>query len=160
MPGKPPKLPDSPFTPLEGLSSSGAERDEFLAAVAQLEPPADAEPCAGNAPPRARPRRMKQLERGEFEPSGVLDLHGLKRDEALARTRAFLCHAARRGWPLVLVVTGKGLRSPEGPVLRRAVAQLLDRSRDLVVEWGEAPRRLGGAGALAVFLRPANPTTC
>lgn len=128
---------------------------EFLAAVGRLdntfrdELPGDAEP------PRARPRRMKQLERGELKPCAELDLHGLTRDEAVARTRAFLGHAVRQGWVVVVIVTGKGLHSHEGPVLRRAVEALLGASRELVLEWGEAPRRLGGAGALAVFVRSA-----
>jgi DNA-nicking Smr family endonuclease len=96
---------------------------------------------------------MKQLERGEVQPAGTLDLHGLTRDEALARSRAYLAHAARQGWPVVLLVTGKGLHSQEGPVLRREVERLLAATRDLVLEWGVAPRRHGGSGALAVFLK-------
>ena len=96
---------------------------------------------------------MKQLERGELQPAGTLDLHGLTRDEALARSRAYLAHAARQGWPVVLLVTGKGLHSQEGPVLRREVERLLAAAHDLVLEWGVAPRRHGGSGALAVFLK-------
>lgn len=96
---------------------------------------------------------MRQLERGELKPAGELDLHGLNRDEALGRTRAFLVHAARQQWPVVVIVTGKGLHSSEGPVLRLAVEHLLDTSRDMVLEWGVAPRRFGGAGALVVFVR-------
>ena len=142
----------SPFTPLKGLSVSGAERDEFLVAVEQLDPPAE-EDLPADAPPHARPRRMKQLERGELQPAAQLDLHGLTRDEAVSRTRAFLAHAARQQWPAVVIVTGKGLHSAEGPVLRRAVEGLLAASRELVLEWGAAPRRFGGAGALVVFVR-------
>lgn len=127
---------------------------EFLAALGTLDRTFRDELPAAEPPP-ARPRRMRQLERGQLAPSAVLDLHGLGRDEALARTRAFLGHAARQGWPLVLVVTGKGLHSQDGPVLRRAVEQLLAEARDLVMEWGAAPRRLGGSGALAVFVRRA-----
>jgi DNA-nicking Smr family endonuclease len=143
----------SPFKSLKGLSVSGAERDEFLAAVDQLDPPVEEDLPADGDSPRARPRRMKQLERGALRPDGELDLHGLVRDEAVARTRGFLAHAVRQKWSVVVIVTGKGLHSAEGPVLRRAVEQLLDGSRDLVLEWGEAPRRFGGAGALAVFVK-------
>jgi DNA-nicking Smr family endonuclease len=132
------------------------EHDEsaaFLVAVERIDKPFRDELPVEDEPPRARPRRMKQLERGALQPAEELDLHGLTRDEALARTRTFLAHAARQGWPVVLIVTGKGLHSSEGPVLRRAVERLLAEARDLVLEWGEAPRRFGGAGALAVFVR-------
>jgi DNA-nicking Smr family endonuclease len=134
--------------------SAEASTAEFLAALDRFDQPGkDDEPAVDAGTCRARPRRMKQLERGDLQPAGTLDLHGLFRDEALARTRAFLAHAARQGWPVVLLVTGKGLHSPAGPVLRREVERLLADTRELVLEWGVAPRRHGGAGALAVFLK-------
>jgi DNA-nicking Smr family endonuclease len=128
---------------------------EFLEAVGKLDKSFADELPADAVTRRPRPRRMKQLERGTLKPAGDLDLHGLNRDEALARTRAFLAHASRQGWPAVLIVTGKGLHSREGPVLRRAVEHLLAENPELVLEWGPAPRRYGGGGALAVFVRPA-----
>ena len=157
-PRVPARSPDSPFKPLKGLSVSELTTEvataEFLAALDQFDQPGkDEEPAAEAQTCRARPRRMKQLERGQLQPAGTLDLHGLTRDEALPRTRAYLAHAARQGWPVVLLVTGKGLHSPAGPVLRREVERLLADARDLVLEWGVAPRRHGGDGALAVFLK-------
>lgn len=129
---------------------------EFLAAVGQLDKTFKDEMPPTAATRAAQPRRLKQLERGELQLAGELDLHGLTRDEALTRTRAFLGHAARQGWPVVLLVTGKGLHSSDGPVLRRAVERLLGDAADLVLEWGVAPRRYGGAGALVVFVRAVN----
>lgn len=129
------------------------EAHEFLAAVSHLDKTFRDELPAEVKPRLARPRRMKQLERGELKPAGELDLHGLVRDEAIARTRAFLGHASRQGWAVVVIVTGKGLHSAEGPVLRLAVERLLGEASELVAEWGEAPRRFGGAGALVVFLK-------
>lgn len=130
---------------------------EFLAAIGQLDKTFKDELPPAEATRSAAPRRLKQLERGGLQPAGELDLHGLTRDEALNRARAFLGHASRQGWPVVLIVTGKGLHSSAGPVLRRAVERLLDDARDLVLEWGVAPRRYGGAGALVVFVRAARP---
>lgn len=101
----------------------------------------------------ARPRRDRQLRRDGLMPDGTLDLHGLSRLEAVSRTKSYLAQASRLGWVLVVIVTGKGLRSPQGPVLRGAVEECLRQSPELVLEWHEAPRRLGGSGALAVFLR-------
>lgn len=145
----------SPFKSLKGLSLSEAEQAEFLAAIDHIDRPLEEEVPVDEEPVRAQPRRMKQLERGELKPLGELDLHGLTRDEAVARTRSFLAGAVRQGWPAVVIVTGKGLHSSAGPVLRQAVERLLEGSHELVLEWGQAPRRFGGAGALVVFLRNA-----
>ena len=100
---------------------------------------------------QAQPRRLKQLERGSLKPAETLDLHGLSREEALARTRTFLEHAARQGWTAVVIVTGKGLNSPNGPVLRQAVEQLLTELPQLILEWVQAPRPYGGGGVITSY---------
>jgi DNA-nicking Smr family endonuclease len=129
------------------------ETSEFLAAVSHLDKTFRDERPPEDEPQLARLRRMKQLERGTLKPAGELDLHGLTRDEAVVRTRAFLGHAVRQGWPAIVIVTGRGLHSAQGPVLRQAVERLLAEARDQVLEWGRAPRRFGGEGALVVFLK-------
>ena len=99
-------------------------------------------------------RRMKQLQRGRIKIEARLDLHGLSRSEALERAGHFLDNAAFHQLQTVLVVTGKGAHSSEGPVLRNAIeAYLQSNSHRAVVEWGRAPREHGGDGALVVFLR-------
>lgn len=135
-------------------AAAGEELEDIAALLASCEfADPDEEPAPAPGPSSARPRRARQLRREELQPDGTLDLHGLKRDEALSRTRTYLAQAVRLGWSLVVIVTGKGLRSPHGPVLRGAVEECLRQSQRLVVEWHEAPPRLGGSGALAVFLR-------
>lgn len=98
-------------------------------------------------------RRMRQLGRGRVRPEAELDLHGLTVAAASARVGFFLEDAVHHGFGCVLLITGKGLHSEDGPVLRRAMERLLTERRELVLEWGLAPQRLGGKGALAVFLR-------
>lgn len=144
----------SPFKHLKGLSLSAGDEEDFLAALERIDPGESVEAEEEPAPPRAQPRRLRQLERGTLKPAETLDLHGLYRDEALIRARAFLQQAARQGWPAVVIVTGKGLHSQAGPVLRQAIERLLVASPSLVMEWAVAPRQYGGAGALVVFPRP------
>ena len=151
--GKASRSTDSPSKPMEGLSVYDPGRDEFLAALEQVDPAAALDEPEENLPQQAKPRRLKQLEKGMLKPAEVLDLHGLTREEAVNRTGAFLGHAARQGWAAVVIVTGKGLHSQTGPVLRQAVEQLLANSPQFVLEWARAPRQYGGAGALVVFLR-------
>ena len=81
--------------------------------------------------------------------------HGLTVDEASAKIKFFLQDATYQGFQTVLVITGKGLHSSDGPVLRRAMEVLLTKNSKQVIEWGVAPRRYGGDGALVVFLRRA-----
>jgi DNA-nicking Smr family endonuclease len=100
--------------------------------------------------------RMRQLKRGTIRISGELDLHGYVRLEALVRLEQFIASAFGRGSKAVLVITGKGINSPEGPVLREAVAGWLrekGRRTGMVAEFAPAPRDKGGSGAFVVFLK-------
>lgn len=103
--------------------------------------------------------RLKQLKRGIVTVDHQLDLHGLTRDEALAELPRFLRSARSRGQAAALVITGKGLNSPDEPVLQQAVAGWLrDAGREYVLEYAPAPREMGGSGAFVVFLRPVQKT--
>jgi len=108
-----------------------------------------------DVPPSAKPRRIKQLRRGEIVPDDSLDLHGCVRSEAVQRLNHFLEDSLYQGWKTVLVITGKGLHSEEGtPILRDEVERYLsDKGKNYVVEWERAPKQYGGAGALILFLR-------
>lgn len=135
------------------------EREEavFLEAVGSVEKVFKDEWPDDEPLKQAVPRRMKQVERGQLKPEAELDLHGLTIDEASAKALFFLHDAVYQGWQTVLIITGKGLHSKEGPVLRQAMEALLNQQREQVLEWGVAPPRYGGSGALVVFLRQAAP---
>lgn len=98
--------------------------------------------------------RMRQLKRGTLRVGQTLDLHGFLKDEALARLEQFIAAARSRGLQAVLVITGKGINSPEGPVLQGAVAEWLrNDGKGFVAEFSSAPRELGGSGAFVVFIK-------
>jgi len=144
---------------IPGKDDPDGEKDLFLSAMAKLEEAGGAgetEDARLEDPHhRAKARRSRRLARGEIHPADHLDLHGLTRDDALLKVRYFLEHAVFQGDEAVLIITGKGTGSASGPVLRRAVQQALERGlKNLVLEWCQAPARLGGSGALVVFLRP------
>jgi len=133
-----------------------AETDEFLAALGRLDVTFTDEFPENDAPglPKAAPRRMRQLRQGRLVPEDELDLHGMHRDRALEKVGWFLEDCVFQGLRTVLIITGRGQHSPEGPVLRETVARYLrGEGADLVLEWGTAPPRYGGEGALVVFLR-------
>jgi len=103
---------------------------------------------------RSPTSRIRQLKRGTIRIGQELDLHGFLKDEALMRLEQFVAAACSGGQQAVLVITGKGINSPEGPVLQGAVAEWLrKKGKGLVAEFSAAPRELGGSGAFVVFLK-------
>lgn len=99
--------------------------------------------------------RLRQLKRGIIQLDRQLDLHGLTREEAIESLGPFLQAARTGGEKGVLVITGKGHHSAEGPVLQQVVAGWLrDQGRDLITEYAPAPQEMGGSGAFVIFLRP------
>jgi DNA-nicking Smr family endonuclease len=106
----------------------------------------------------------RRLERGRVAVEARLDLHGMRQRDAHAQLRRFLKTAQARGLKHVLVITGKGAdqaasrsfyEEDERGVLRNAVPHWLAEPEfaPLVVSFAQAPRRLGGGGALYVRLR-------
>lgn len=133
------------------------ERDLFLEAMGSLGTtalPAEEFEPEGAGPSRSPSSRMRQLRKGTIRISDELDLHGYLKDEALRRLGHFILNAHAQGRQAVLVITGKGLNSPEGPVLPVAVAAWLrEQGKGMVAEFMPAPRDKGGSGAYVVFLK-------
>jgi len=103
---------------------------------------------------RSATSRARQLKRGSISIAETLDLHGYVKDEALQQLARFITNAYHRRSKAVLVITGKGLNSPDGPVLQGSVdAWLREQGRGMVIEVTQAPRDKGGSGAVVVFLR-------
>jgi DNA-nicking Smr family endonuclease len=147
--GKPEVKPSQ----LPPMAQEDCERAAFLDAVGTVDKLFKDEWPDEKSAKQAVPRRMKQVERGQLKPEAELDLHGLTVAEASAKVGYFLRDVSYQGLQTVLIITGKGLHSNDGPVLRQAVEKLLNSQREQVLEWGIAPRRYGGGGALIVFLR-------
>lgn len=154
--GTPPRKPaGAPAKPLP--REEAAARKTFLQEVEklqldvrfkdQLPEEEELRPLTGN--------RLRQLKRGIIQLDRQLDLHGLTREEAVASLGPFLQAARNAGEKGVLVITGKGNHSLEGPVLQQVVAAWLrDQGRDLITEYAPAPTEMGGSGAFVIFLRP------
>jgi DNA-nicking Smr family endonuclease len=104
-------------------------------------------------------RFLQRLRRGRTVPGAVIDLHGLRQEEARRRLVAFLHDCQARGKKTAIVITGKGSPTPalagERGVLRRAVPLWLSmpEMRALVIGFEEAGAGLGGTGALVLRIR-------
>jgi len=111
-------------------------------------------------------RRMRsRVTRGLSPIEGVLDLHGLRQDEAHRALLEFIRRRALDGASVVMVITGKGGGSAyadrdgsadaDRGVLKRLVPHWLADpvQRRYVLGYEDAAQRHGGAGALYVRLR-------
>ncbi len=99
---------------------------------------------------------MRKLKRGQFSFSRHLDLHGARREEAKALLQEFIKSSHGRGERCVLVITGRGLTSPDGvSVLRQSLPRWLSRQplSGSVIAFCTAQRRDGGPGAFYVLLK-------
>ncbi|OQY19805.1 MAG: hypothetical protein B6I36_03050 [Desulfobacteraceae bacterium 4572_35.1] len=147
---------ESELEPAEPVALDNSDEALFLASMGQLDSVfrdsfADDEEHQA----AAQPQRMKQLRQGRLRPQATLDLHGSYREEARTKVRNFLQNRYNEGLNTLLIVTGKGKRSPKGEaVVRTDIEKYLStRASAWVAEWGRAPRQYGGDGALVVFLR-------
>ena len=84
----------------------------------------------------------------------TIDLHGLTRREALLNLRNTLTYAKGRRLR-ILVITGKGNHSEDGyGVIREAVCNFLEKEGKVYIrEYGFAPRKNGGEGAIEIFTK-------
>jgi DNA-nicking Smr family endonuclease len=106
-------------------------------------------------------KTLVALRRGRKDVDSVIDLHGMRQEEAHFALLRFLHQAQGSGHGLVLVITGKGGTASHGGlfeergVLRRMVPHWLRLPdlRSLVIGFDEASPQHGGSGALYVRLR-------
>ena len=85
-----------------------------------------------------------------------LDLHGMIQADAKEAMTNFIVDSVRKGRRTVLIVHGRGLRSPGGlPVLKHAAAQWLSHgiAGGYVLAFATARPNDGGAGAVYALLR-------
>jgi DNA-nicking Smr family endonuclease len=111
----------------------------------------DAEQAAETTQNRAK-AGDEQRRFAALKAEAILDLHGLKAEEAEAAIATFLDSASRLGLEKVLVIHGKGLHSEGAPVLKKAARRAIE-SHPAAGRFGQADKAEGGSGALWVQVR-------
>ncbi|MGZ6174591.1 MAG: Smr/MutS family protein [Candidatus Binataceae bacterium] len=102
------------------------------------------------------PRLVTRLRRGEFAVQAHFDMHGMIQGAAKEALKEFIIASVRKGLRTVLVVHGRGLRSPGGhSVLKHASAGWLSHGAigGHVLAFTSARPADGGAGATYVLLK-------
>ncbi|HIJ79152.1 MAG: Smr/MutS family protein [Desulfobulbaceae bacterium] len=87
-------------------------------------------------------------------PQDELDLHGHTAAEAEAKTDFFISRAKNSRLKTIRIITGKGLHSPQGPVLQGVVeAKLLEfRAQKKIIAYRWENNAKQKSGALIVYL--------
>lgn len=105
--------------------------------------------------PGTDPRITRRLHQGRYSIQDHIDLHGMVVEEAETALYQFIKQSIERGRHAVLIVHGRGLRSPGKPVLKGRVYDWLTRGplKAYVIAIASAKGSDGGAGATYVLLR-------
>jgi len=144
----PPPLPDEEFEVLTQMA-------DLVSGALPLDV-RDTDEYVQGARPELDPQILERLSAGLIPSQDHLDLHGLALAQARENLADFLQRSRRTGLRCVLIIHGRGLRSPQGqPVLKPHVVAWLSRSalRKHVLAFATARPYDGGAGALYVLLK-------
>ena len=99
-------------------------------------------------------RFLNDLHDGRYSVQDCLDIHGLILDEAEIVVDRFIRESITKSLRYIKIIHGRGLRSPNGPVLKSAVVHWLSRRfRKFIVAFVTARRCDGGLGALYILLK-------
>jgi DNA-nicking Smr family endonuclease len=89
----------------------------------------------------------------EEEIMHTIDLHGKTLDEAISIVKERIVWCYREKLTNILVITGKGNHSDNGPILKIGIKSLLIDLYNLIEKFEYAPKILGGEGAYLVKIR-------
>ena len=130
------------------------DTDAWQAFVTDFEAPAVPPPPPLRPPPRADPAPERR-DRTDYDRR--VDLHGLTRRAAAELLDRRLLEARLMGLENLLVITGRGLHSAGGPVLRLWLPEWAARQADgAPLRCEEADAAIGGAGAFLLWVRPSS----
>lgn len=100
------------------------------------------------------PRRLlSDLRKGRWVIQAELDLHGLTREEAREELAHFLAACLIQGYRCVRIIHGKGLSSPGGESVLKALSRYWLARRDAILAFCQAKPHDGGEGALLALLK-------
>ena len=97
-------------------------------------------------------KTVRDLKRGDIRIDSTIDLHGLRRHEALDLLETFFDEAGRRDYRCVLVIHGKGYGSENRQGVLKPLTVGWLRESAQVLAFSSAQPRDGGTGAVYVLL--------
>ena len=101
-------------------------------------------------------RLARKMDTGKYEIDAVLDLHGQNEEQACKRFCDFIKQGFEDRKRMLLVITGKGKKSPDKQsVLREALHKWVNypEVKSLILRFNHAASRHGGVGAYYILLK-------
>ena len=96
---------------------------------------------------------IKLLNKRKIEPDGIIDLHGLKLQEAKLILKNYVFQAYNNDRRNILIITGKGLNKT-GALKKEVPIWLNEREiKKILISYENAPKSFGGEGALIIRLK-------
>ena len=156
-----PDVADVPRAPRPRATVAMREADERAALVESQrgDPARDADrigDCVAWRRDQVSAQTLRRLKRAEFAIEDEIDLHATGERAAEDLPRRFLAEARDAAHYCVRIVHGKGLHSPQGPVLKGLVERVLSQRAD-VLAYASPPPAHGGTGAVLVLLAKRRP---
>ena len=98
-------------------------------------------------------KSVKLLNKKRIEPDGIIDLHGLKLQEAKLILKNYIFQSFDNNRRNILIITGKGLNKTG--VLKKEVPIWLNEReiKKFLISYEDAPKSFGGEGALIIRLK-------
>jgi len=110
--------------------------------------------------PRIKKDIARKLHQGVFSVQDYIDLHGMTLREAEEAFHLFFQGALKRRLFCIKVIHGRGLRSPNGPVLKEALKIWLQgKLRKWILAYSSAKDCDGGLGATYIILKTNPPVS-
>jgi DNA-nicking Smr family endonuclease len=99
--------------------------------------------------------KNRRRQKKSVKPQEELDLHGMTSDEALMRLKSFIEGSRRKGLEQVLIIVGKGNHSEGGKSVLHPIVEtwLKGEGKTQTSKYKNAPPKLGGSGAIQVWLK-------
>ncbi len=101
-------------------------------------------------------KQAVRIDKGVVEIDATIDLHGMTLQAAYENFKNFIERAYSKNYRLLLVITGKGLKSLEGKgKIKNALIDWTNEIslRSKIVRVSEASRKDGGSGAYYILLK-------
>ena len=101
------------------------------------------------------PSMIEKLKKGDFAVQAFLDLHGLIAENARENVESFIRNSYAMGYRCLLIIHGRGLKSPAGPVLKQntIIWLTMGSMSRYVLAFCSARPCDGGTGAVYVLLK-------
>lgn len=144
---------DTDLGQLFDAEKHGTDQKSFADLIAEENAPLTPEQKTDNDAAAAQPSLAWTIKHSP-PPQDELDLHGMTQQEAELALKRFLLYAQQARLKTVRIITGKGLHSPQGPVLRDlAETRLrLEKRQNTILAyiWDKKDKRK--SGAIIVYL--------